>query len=557
MKVHNVQQGTPEWHALRANYFTASEAPAMMGVSKYMSRTDLLTQKKTGIVPEVSPAVQNLFNLGHATEEKARPLVEELIGEELFPIVGTSGNLLASMDGATMMGDALFEHKLWNERVAASIRMGELEPNYYWQLEQQLLVSGAERVIFVCSDGSRENFVHMEYRPVAGRREQLIAGWQQFEEELANFTPQEIKVESVGLAPEQLPALRVEVTGMVKASNLNDFKLHALAVLGDIKTDLQNDQDFADADKTVKWCGDVEDRLELVKKQILGQTADIDQVFRTIDEISAQTRAKRLELNRLVESRKKSIREDIVISAAKALQDHIDQINGTLGGKVRLPRVQADFATAIKGKKTVASLQEAASTELMQAKVEANRIADGIRANLKSLNDLAITHPFLFHDAQELVLKANDDLVALIKVRISEHEELEQQRREAEAAKQRQAEQLAAEQAAKVAAAQAPAPVEDTKPEVLEPTPVVPVGVVTQVVQQEPQVAVDNGQRIKLGDIGAALGFSLSADFLTSLGFEPVARERSAQLYRASDFPRICSALVAHIQQAQLSQAAA
>lgn len=555
MQVHNVQQGSPEWHALRANHFTASEAPAMMGASKYQSRTDLLTQKKTGIVPEVTAAQQNLFDLGHATEEMARPLVEELIGEELYPIVGTSGNLLASLDGATMLGDTLFEHKLWNEGVAASMRMGELDPHYYWQLEQQLLVSGAERVIFVCSDGTRANFEHMEYRPVPGRREQLIAGWKQFEEELAEFVPQETKVEAVGLAPEQLPALRVEVTGMVKASNLDEFKRHALAVLGSINTTLESDQDFADADKTVKWCGDVEERLELVKQQILGQTTDIDQVFRTIDEISAQTRAKRLELNKMVESRKKSIREDIVIEAAKALQDHIDQINATLGGKIRMPRVPADFANAIKGKKTVASLKEAADTELARAKIEASRVADGIRANIASLNELALAHAFLFHDAQDLVLKANDDLVALIKVRISEHDEAEAEKR-----------RLAAEQAEREAEAERqrlaqPAPQVEQIHTPDEPAaPAVQAAaepVATAEVTPISQPAADDGQRIKLGDITARLGFTLTADFLLSLGFEPVEQERAAKLYRASDFPRICAALITHIQGVQLNQAAA
>ena len=169
MKVHNVQQGTPEWHALRSSYFTASEAPAMMGASKFQTRNDLLTMKKTGIVPDVTPQQQAAFDRGHATEEMARPLVEEMIGEELYPIVSTSGNLLASMDGATMLGDVLFEHKLWNEKVVTQIRAGALDPHYYWQLEQQLLVSGAERVIFVCSDGTKDRFAHLEYSPVSAK----------------------------------------------------------------------------------------------------------------------------------------------------------------------------------------------------------------------------------------------------------------------------------------------------------------------------------------------------------------------------------------------------
>ena len=51
MKIIDVTQGTPEWHAVRAEYFTASEAPAMMGVSKYQSRSDLLLQKNYFLLP--------------------------------------------------------------------------------------------------------------------------------------------------------------------------------------------------------------------------------------------------------------------------------------------------------------------------------------------------------------------------------------------------------------------------------------------------------------------------------------------------------------------------
>lgn len=189
MKIHNVTQGSAEWHALRAQHFTASEAPAMMGASKYQTRTDLLKLKKTGIAPEVTSSQQRIFDKGHETEALARPIVERMIGEDLFPVVGTEGNLLASMDGMTMLGETLFEHKLWNESLVAQVRAGELEPHYYWQLEQQLLVSGAEKAIFVCSDGTEANFVSQEYFPVAGRAAQLVEGWKQFEADLASFEP--------------------------------------------------------------------------------------------------------------------------------------------------------------------------------------------------------------------------------------------------------------------------------------------------------------------------------------------------------------------------------
>ncbi|WP_257263953.1 hypothetical protein [Endozoicomonas sp. ONNA2] len=51
MEILDIQQGAPEWLALRQNHFTASEAPAMMGDSPFLSRDQLLHQKKTGSVP--------------------------------------------------------------------------------------------------------------------------------------------------------------------------------------------------------------------------------------------------------------------------------------------------------------------------------------------------------------------------------------------------------------------------------------------------------------------------------------------------------------------------
>lgn len=444
MKIHNVAQGSAEWLVLRAKFRTASEAPAMMGASKYQTRTDLLAAKKTGITPDVTPSQQFIFDRGHATEAMARPLAEALIGEELYPIVATEGNLLASMDGATMLGETLFEHKLWNESVVAQVKAGELAPHYYWQLEQQLLVSGAERVIFVCSDGTPDNFVHMEYRPVVGRAAQLIEGWKQFEADLANFELADAPSIVVGKAPDELPALRIELTGMVTASNLKVFEDSALAVIDSVKTTLSTDQDFADAKKAVKWCGDVEEAVAVAKKQALSQTQSIDELFSSLDRISAHARETRLKVDKLVKAQELLVKTNIKQKAELALADHIAAINKTLG-KVTLPHVVSDFAGAMKNKRTIASLQDAVDTELARAKIDASQAADSIRLNLTSLAELAVDHAFLFSDVQQLVTKANDDLVTLIKFRISEHQKAEQEKADAKRiAEEQEAQRLAA-----------------------------------------------------------------------------------------------------------------
>ena len=82
MKTLDLIQGSEEWQAARAKYFTASEAPAMLGLSKYQTRQDLLRQKATGHIPEVDSAKQRLFDRGHAAEAAARPIVEEIICDQ-------------------------------------------------------------------------------------------------------------------------------------------------------------------------------------------------------------------------------------------------------------------------------------------------------------------------------------------------------------------------------------------------------------------------------------------------------------------------------------------
>ncbi|WP_300627027.1 YqaJ viral recombinase family protein [Pseudomonas sp.] len=488
MKIHNVAQGSAEWLALRAQYRTASEAPAMMGASKYQSRTDLLIAKKTGITPDVTPSQQYVFDKGHATEALARPLTEALIGEELYPIVATEGNLLASMDGATMLGETLFEHKLWNESVVAQVKAGDLAPHYYWQLEQQLLVSGAERVIFVCSDGTPENFVHMEYRPVAGRAAQLIEGWKQFEADLANFEMADAPSIIVGKAPDELPALRIELTGMVTASNLKVFEDSALAVIDSVKTTLSTDQDFADAKKAVKWCGDVEEAVAVAKKQALSQTQSIDELFSSLDRISAHARETRLKVDKLVKAQELLVKTNIKQKAELALADHIAAINKTLG-KVTLPHVVSDFAGAMKNKRTIASLQDAVDTELARAKIDASQAADSIRLNLTSLAELAVDHAFLFSDVQQLVTKANDDLVTLIKFRISEHQKAEKEKADAK--------RIAEEQEAQRLAAIKPEPVVE-KVATPEPVRTAPVQAAAPVGQATRAVASHNVEQVAL-----------------------------------------------------------
>ena len=562
MQMHKLTQGSPEWLAYRAQHFNASDAPAMMGCSVYKTRTQLLDELSTGVAAEPDTAQQKRFDAGHRNEALARPLAEEVLGEELYPVVGSEGDLSASFDGLTLLGDKAFEHKTLNAELRAVFQdMATIAPAhqdrgagrclplmYRVQMEQQLLVSGAECVLFMASEWNGEELIeerHCWYWPDLKLREQILAGWAQFRADLANHTPAQAAPKATGAAPELLPALRIEVTGAVTASNLDAFKAHALQVFGGIKRDLQTDQDFANAEATVKWCAGVEERLAAAKQHALSQTESIDALFRAIDEISAEARRTRLDLDKLVKARKDSIRLEIVSEAQQELRAHVADLNRAgQWPRPMVPTPSPDFAGAIKGKRSIDSIRDAVGALLAISKAEANQTALLVTRNLAAMAGLgAAQHPSMFPDLQALAVKASEDFEAIVRSRLAQHEAEQQAAAERAAALDAQR-KAAAEQAAAMAS-QPPAAAPIAKAAELAPPPA-PL----------PATSAAEAATLPLGEICARLGFTVTADFLSGLGFE-AQREGAAKRYREGDFPRICDALIAHIASCRAKRSAA
>ncbi|WP_423459935.1 YqaJ viral recombinase family protein [Ottowia sp. VDI28] len=443
---HSVQQGSPEWALLRARYFTASEAPAMMGVSKYSSRQDLLRQKATGITEEVGGAKQALFDRGHAAESAARPLAESIVGDELFPVTLTADvdglSLLASMDGLTMTDELSWETKLWNEKLAADVEKETLADHYTVQMDQQLLVSGASRCLFTCSDGTPERTVSCWYETTPEKIERLLAGWRQFAEDLANYTPDAPKADPVVPAPQEtLPSVSVQMNGQLAiVSNLPSFGQALKSFIVRIPANPSTDQEFADTEAACKRLKRAEEELESAEEHALAQMADVNAMRQLVKEFRELARTTRLQREKLVALRKEQIRGELVAAGQNALAAHVVSLNKRLG-KNYMPNVQADFGGVIKGKRTVDSLKDAINTELARAKIAANEIADRIQVNLETLRTLAADHVFLFADTASIVLKAPDDLEALVKSRIAEHKAKEEAKLEAERERIRKEEQ--------------------------------------------------------------------------------------------------------------------
>lgn len=529
MITHDLQQGTPEWAAVRAQHFTASEAPAMMGNSPYMTRTELLNMKHTGLVADVDAGTQKRFDNGHAVEAAFRPIAEEMIGDDLYPVTGTLEvdglSLLASFDGLTMDGTTVFEHKAFNSSTAGHIDMyGEPPLHHVWQLEQQLLVSGGQRALFVTSNGTLAGAVHCQYTSQPDRRAALIAGWKQFAADLASYVPSIAVAEPVKKAVAHLPVVfDMRVEGRVLACNLDQFKPAVLGYIADINTKLETDQDFVDAEVDAKFCRDTAAKLKLAVEQGIAQMGDINTVIAAVREIEGALNAKGLALEKLVKAEKENRRNAIVHAATNAFAAHVMSLNMRIG-KPLMPGVHADFAGALKGKRNLDSMQDAVDTELARAKIQANEAADRIQINLRSIE--ATELPLLFADLGALVHKAPDDLAAVIESRVTKFKADEAAREAAKAAK------------AAIAQAQAPAPA----PVAAQPAPMVAAPA------PAPAPAAQAGPLIKLGEINACIApLSISAAGLAELGFEPARQDGASKLYRASDMGRMCHAMAQHL----------
>jgi predicted phage-related endonuclease len=557
-------QGSPEWHAHRAQHLNASDAPAMLGASTNHSRTDLIRELAAGVPREFSDFVQErVIDPGHDFEVQARAIAEKLVGEDLYPVTGVAGKYSASFDGLTLLEDIAWEHKRLNQTLRDAMFDGctgtDLPLMYQIQMEHQAMVSQCERVFFMASEWRQTSGGwelveqrHCWYMPNPELRARIVAGWAQLEADIAAFEPGPASEPApVGRAPETLPALSIQVTGMVTASNLAEFKENALAVLGSINRELQSDEDFANAEKTVSWCKGVEERIEATKQQVLGQTADIDAVFRTMDDVAAETRKIRLELDKLVAKRKEERRTEIGNTARLAVIDHIHRIDETLGDHaVPMPTtLVADIAAAIKGKRSFSSMQDAVDAVATNAKITASQAADRIRANIAILAE----HPdyaTLFADRVQLCAsKAPEDLRNLVAARISEHQQAEQARAQKAladaAAGAPAATQTAVAKAQPDPAAEAARHVERNGPDSHATTfPGHPAFHGIDTASKREVVKIKLGQVV---DLIAPL--KIDAEGLRQLGFEPISTERGSKLYDASQIDVMRGAMIRHLQQ--------
>ena len=422
MQLHKLIQGSPEWLEHRANHDNASEAAAMLGISRNTNRNELIKLKATGTTKEFSDFVQErVLDKGHAAEIGARLVIEEMLGQDLYPAVVSEGTLSASLDGMTARRKVLWETKQWNEEYAEMVRNNELPEEHWPQCQQALMITKADVLIFSISNGTKEHTVTMEVYPDQEKFDQLQAGWAQFHKDVDSYVPTEYKELPKAEAIEQLPVVSVQAKGELVTTNWEDVKPRLDTFLSSQKTALITDEDFANGEATGKLCRETAVKLKLTAQSVIDQIVDISKAHAELTNYAQKFNDLGLKLEKLVDSEKKSRKSEIIANAKEVISAYIAELE-TETQPVRIVGVAFDYDTPLKAKRTIESLHNAMDTYVANCKIKLSEVAKALRINIAHLNEQG-DYKFLFNDLQQVAYKSSDDFKLLVKSRIDEHKQ--------------------------------------------------------------------------------------------------------------------------------------
>jgi hypothetical protein len=344
--------------------------------------------------------------------------------------------LLASFDGCSLETGELWEHKLWNERLAENVRNKALEPEYYFQLEHQLLVADgrADRVIFTVSDGTMDKCETMVYTSIPGRREQIIAGWHQFAEDLCNYKPKAKPQQVEGADADGFPLVKYEVHGTAIHSNLRDIlPIVKERAEEEMARPLETDQDFADKEKQVKAVKAARKHLKETSEEVKGEFVSFAEFSSLASEMDSVLQKLQSHGEKAVKDAKAQKKREIEQYAKDALTSHIESVNEKIAPLQieNIIDIIPNWGAAMKNKRTLESLQNAVDEELSRVQVGIKQTLKLVWENLEYFNSQKDYH-FLFNDLERIVNQQSEGFKALVQQRIADYEAEQKEKRERE-----------------------------------------------------------------------------------------------------------------------------
>lgn len=196
-KIHNVDQGSEEWFALRLQYpLTASEAQAIGNQGKGLETLvwkKLSEKYSSGIDEDLS---NKDLRRGKELEPLAREMYELKTGNTTKIVGFVTNESISKVGGASPDGfseDGLIEIKCFEDKkhFQGIVNGIEIEPQYMWQMQMQMLFTERNWCDFVAYNPNFEDSLLIK-RVWADKEMQdsIIKGLQMGEQLLNNITTQ-------------------------------------------------------------------------------------------------------------------------------------------------------------------------------------------------------------------------------------------------------------------------------------------------------------------------------------------------------------------------------
>lgn len=163
MKLVNLEQGSKDWLKWRLQKHTATDSPAVMGVSPYKTKRDLFFEKM-GFGEAADSSKEYIFAQGHKVEEFLRNHIKENLGHDFTPLCAESSEreyMAASLDGY-IKNIGVAEMKLMGTTAIKNIikkGVSEIPVHYMIQLQHQLYVTEEEKAFFSCFDNKKTGHI--------------------------------------------------------------------------------------------------------------------------------------------------------------------------------------------------------------------------------------------------------------------------------------------------------------------------------------------------------------------------------------------------------------
>lgn len=197
MKFVDVEQRSPQWHALRRTKIGASSSPALLNLCPNKSSLSVYNEMMFGEKPYVNEAMQH----GTDTEDEALEYFNRSIptqGDQykFSPAVVISEEydfMMASLDGINGSYNVILEIKCPGLKTYEQCFLDNVPVYWEYQIQHQLAVTGLDlAILFVYIDPSTN--VIIRYVRDEKKIAEIVAACQKFElENLSTFTPPDTK----------------------------------------------------------------------------------------------------------------------------------------------------------------------------------------------------------------------------------------------------------------------------------------------------------------------------------------------------------------------------